>query len=126
MLRTFNTHLTMGIRVGSNVRLDARMSIIQAGGKTERVNLTELATSQDGAGPEGFDAGLAVFTAGNRLVDRVCAELRNRGLNATADELQKVYAEEITDAESAEQKLHSVVGFVDEIQWHTFSENSKE
>jgi hypothetical protein len=126
MNHTSSTHVTMGLHIGTNVRLDARLSI-NVNGNTERVELSSFAGPEDSAEGEGFDIGVAIVKTAASLMEKVCDELKRRGCESTSSQFREAFQETVnSDEGGVEKTLHNTLAFVHEIQWHFFSEYTKQ
>lgn len=122
MKKTASVHLSMNVRVGSTIRVDARASI-NKDGRVERLDLTETATSQDGLRTDGsYDAGTALAQASSRIMQRLSEDLSSRGLSATAKEIYDAFLENAVSPEGVMHDVHGILDYIAEIGRHFFSE----
>jgi hypothetical protein len=126
MNRTSSTHITMSLHIGTNVRINARMSI-SSGQGAERVELSSFASSDEPTDGESFDVGVAICKTAASLTEKVCEELSSRGHESTAAQFREAFKENVgSDEGGVEVTLHKTLAFIHEIQWHFFSEYTKQ
>lgn len=119
-----SVHLTMNLRVGTTIRVDALLSVNKfQGGGAERVNIREVNSLVDNDGTAD-----AVISLVEKAMSRVGAELRSRGCEATAEELEKLFRDQVPTGDSTleEQNLFGAIDWIGEISKHYFTEVTNE
>jgi hypothetical protein len=118
-----SVHLTMGLRVGTTVRVDALLSVQKRGGGPERISIREVSQDTDARG-EG--CAFVVISLVEKVMTRVGAELKSRDCEVTALKLESMFRDQVPPTDSLVEKIYGVVDWVGEIQHHFFTESTSD